>query len=301
MSNHEDEDMERFFRFHPEEPPPTKPEDSIGILKAILRELKDHRYLFSEIRNYVSNKPPPPFTEWFELTGETSVATPNPATISNTLPNQGQDPGQITDGINPGYDRIPVWERIGRNALRLWIVNDGPAESGGFPGNLFVRHSTKGTEKFSEEFIIQFGETRLLSDVYELRVRSLFAGVRFRVTEREIIPPYVTEITNTLQATAASNRGNFTAGNIDVGLVDQQLPNITIPDGFAIVIRAHPDNLGFIYVSRTDATVAGSRISLAAGESTELYITNSNLMHVAASLAANGAGNPNTIDIITEL
>lgn len=97
----------------------------------------------------------------------------------------------------------------------------------------------------------------------------------------------------------AANRSDFTAQSLqNIGLpgTGTQLPNISVPNGFALVVRATPGNAGSVYLSRTQAgtNVATSRNTLSAGDSAKLYITNANLAWVAGSQA-----NQN-VDILVE-
>lgn len=114
------------------------------------------------------------------------------------------------------------------------------------------------------------------------------------------VPVDVTNTTpinvNVTNPVVIANRPKFITQSIGVGLVDQILPNITIPDGFALVVRSNPFNLGNsqIYVSSNNATIAGNRNTLAAGDDTRLFINNANLVHVAANILGQ------TIDLVTE-
>lgn len=147
--------------------------------------------LLQQVQTYLSY--PSPTKGWFELPiGKTTVATPNTLGIPNDQPDQNIPFDQTADGlgIKPGYDAIIVNMAIGRNGQDVYIVNKGPENnfpnSPSLPGNLFFRYSTEKSQKFSKEFILRFGEWTVLQDVFEIRVRSLFAGVEFEITERQI-------------------------------------------------------------------------------------------------------------------
>jgi len=85
-----------------------------------------------------------------------------------------------------------------------------------------------------------------------------------------------------------ANKDSFTAQSFTIASANTntQVPvSITVPNGFALVIRAHVDNTGKVYISRTDATNAASRNTLNAGDTVRLFITNSNLVYAAVSVA----------------
>lgn len=99
--------------------------------------------------------------------------------------------------------------------------------------------------------------------------------------------------------TTTSNRSSFSARSLqNIGLagVATQLPDISVPDGFAAVIRATPGNTGLVYVatSAANTNVSTSRNTLDEGDSIKLFITNTNLVYVAGSIT-----NQN-VDIIVE-
>jgi hypothetical protein len=266
-------------------PPGGTPFDAIlSELREISKSLHSHERLFEEIRNYLTYKTPT--DNWLEVQRTTTVATPG------VLGAISQD--TVTNGLGTtiGYDTIDVFNSLqGRNAQRVWMVNDGV--SGGTGDNLYLRTSPDG-QNYSPEFLMLLGEIRIVNDVYEIRFRSPTINVTLRASEREIYPPYVTQVENTFTATGTSNRSNFTARREAVGIADSTLPNITIPDGFAVSIVANVNNAGQIFLSRTDATVATDRTTLAAGDVRSLFITNTNLIHVAGSVAGQ------FVDIVAE-
>lgn len=255
-------------------PPPTP--ELMGILEQILKELHEHRKLFKSIEDYLSVLTNvSPTGTYFEISTQTTVATP-------TTPSADT----ITNGIIPGYDFVEINNRLqGRNATQLWVVNDGPP-SPTVGDNLFVRTSSDG-KAFSPEFTMIVGEVRKIYDVYEVRFRSPKIANVLRMSEREIIPPYVTTVTNTSVSSATANRPHFLAQRVAVGVADAILPVITVPDGFSLAIRANVNNAAGsqIFISDTDATVATGRTILNVGDTVGLSITNANLVHVAGSVA----------------
>lgn len=199
----------------------------------------------------------------------------------------------------PGYDIVEIYSILKRIAPELHVINDGTSLAG-VDKSIFVRSSTDGSV-FSREVQIPYGESKTFFNVYELRVRAPNGddlgtnGTSYRVTEYNFSLTYFTPIVNVTIPSVNANRSDFTAQNVSVGLADTALPDIVIPDGYGLIIRANVDNTGKVYVSRTDATVAANRNSLNAGDFVKLYITNANLAHVAASLAAQ------SVDLIVEL
>ena len=274
-------------------PPGGTPFDAmLSELREISKSLYSHERLFEEIRNFLSYKTPT--ANWLEAQRVTTVATPGAiGTISQDTITNGL-------GIIQGYDTIDAFNLLqGRNAQRVWLVNDGV--SGGKGDNLYLRTSPDG-HNFSPEFIMLLGEIRIVNDVYEIRFRSPTQNVTLRASEREIYPPYVTSVENTFTATGTLNRPNFIAQRVAIAnpaLLPPNnqtiLPNITIPDGFALSIIANINNTGQIFLSRTDATDVANRTTLAAGDVRSLFITNANLVRVAGSIAGQ------FVDIIAEL
>lgn len=274
-------------------PPGTETATGVGAiiseLRAIARMLDEHRRLFTNIETYLTYKSPT--GSWFEERFQTTASTPTKPATADT----------ITINTTPGYNAIEVNNRLqGRNAQKLWIVNDGP-------DNLFVLTSNNG-RSFSPEFLMISGEIRIISDVYEFRVRSpnlqsdgvtplaTTSFTSLRASEREVIPPYVTAITNTFPISGASNKSSFIAQNITVNLVDSILPSLVIPDGFSLAVRANVNNIAGsqVYISRTNATTVAARATLNVGDTTRLFITNANLIHVA------GSQNGLTVDLLVE-
>jgi len=89
------------------------------------------------------------------------------------------------------------------------------------------------------------------------------------------------------------NRTSITTGQRDVPAAGtaEQLPSVTIPEGFQLTIIAKPANTGTIYFgnSKANAESATARFDgLSAGLAVSLEITNANLVWVNASV--NGEG-----------
>lgn len=77
----------------------------------------------------------------------------------------------------------------------------------------------------------------------------------------------------------------YTIGTAGTG---EMLPDLDIPNGMMLVVRAHPDNAGSVYLShnKIGAESASNRITIAAGQGINLYLTNANLVWWNASQAA---------------
>lgn len=99
----------------------------------------------------------------------------------------------------------------------------------------------------------------------------------------------------------APNRVLFTARVVNAPLAGTLLPDITVPNGFTLIVRAHINNaVGqqvFIADSIANAIaggVPGNRNTLDPGDVARLYVTNANLIAVASTT---GTGN---VDILVE-
>lgn len=264
----------------PSEPPPTD-------LSAIAKILEEHHTMLQQIANIEGDLKD--FLMGYSATG--TYFELRTATTVSTL-NQPATPETITDGSIPGYDPIDInIQKQGQNAKKLWIINDGPPAPG-VGDNLYVITSSDG-KTFSPEFLMIVGETRLVNNVYEIRIRGPRANNAVRFTEREAIVPYVTTVSNTL--TPVSNRTSFTARRIGPLVGASTLPSIVIPDSFSIVIRAWVDNPGNsrVYVAgpepipgpaTTNVGNPTNRITLAPGDVVKYIISNANLVAVLGSI-----------------
>jgi len=216
--------------------------------------------------------------------------------ISIATPTKPSSPDTIADPLTgtPGYDRIRVFQVLDRNSPHLSVINDGTA-------SLFVIVSHDGQIWSTDENPILVGEARLFHNVYELRLRSpvagnvaLFTGGVYRATEYDYWLAYSNAVSS-----AAINRAAFTAQSITpIGIpgAGTQLPPIVMPNGFQLVIRATPGNAAVVYLANSGANtgIAANRITLAAGDTAKLQITNANLVWVASTVAAT------SVDILAE-
>lgn len=89
------------------------------------------------------------------------------------------------------------------------------------------------------------------------------------------------------------NKSAWTHGQLDITTagIAEQLPDVTVPDGFYVTIIAKPGNTGTIYLGKTkaDCEDTSSRFDgLAAGLAHALRVTNVNLVWVDASVSGEG-------------
>ncbi len=103
------------------------------------------------------------------------------ATVSIATPARPDSPDILAvpaSGIT-GYDSIPIYTELKRLANRLWVVNDGDT------GTLFAISTPDGIHWTGESEIFT-NEFRLFTGVWELRLRSPNATLKYRVSEFEI-------------------------------------------------------------------------------------------------------------------
>lgn len=238
-----------------------------------------------------------------------------PSYNSGKLFTQAYTPFPIDSAItgpSPGavgfYDSVPIaTHRNGENAPLVWVIADPDGAVNPADPFLYVRVSNGGSSTFNQEIPVRVGEDWGFRDVYELRIRAsgggpIAGGQQYRITTDPHNTTYVSTIVNIppgpvpIITPPVANRPAFTTRNISVGIADSILPNIPIPNGFSLVVRSNPFNAGNsrIYVSEIDATIPANRNTLAAGDSTILFITNANLFHVAANIIGQ------TVDLMVE-
>lgn len=89
------------------------------------------------------------------------------------------------------------------------------------------------------------------------------------------------------------NRAEWATGQKDVTSAGtaEQLPDVSVPDGFEVVIMAKPGNTGYIYLgnSKANAESSTNRFDrLGPGDAITLKITNLNLVWIDASVSGEG-------------
>lgn len=190
-----------------------------------------------------------------------------------------------------------------RIAPKIQIINDATDTMS--DKTLFVISTSDGGN-WTPEATIRIGEARAFYNVWELRLRSPTAGVPYRITEWDIWLPYSRPI-----AAATINLDLFTAQNLAAPFPAPgiNLPNITIPNGYSVAIKANVNNLGQVFVAGpipvqggatpqadaiTNVGIVANRITLDAGDTVELFISNANLAAILGSAAGN------SVDILVE-
>lgn len=91
-------------------------------------------------------------------------------------------PGPIdpNDQDSMVYNQEKVYEGNGqRRAKQMMVINDEPIQG----ATLFVRISHANPNRFSPERPIYPQETKIVFNIYELRLRSTLQGHAYRVTE----------------------------------------------------------------------------------------------------------------------
>ena len=95
-----------------------------------------------------------------------------------------------------------------------------------------------------------------------------------------------------LAAADFDNRAAFTTGQASVAAAGspEQAPSVTIPEGFAISIKARPTNTGNVFLGNSAANVllATVRYTLRPNEAVSLRITNLNLVWLDVAVGAEG-------------
>ena len=88
------------------------------------------------------------------------------------------------------------------------------------------------------------------------------------------------------------NRDSWTHGHKDVTAAGtaEQLPDVTVPNGFSLVVRAKPGNTGNVFYgnSKANAEDVTKRLTFSAGNGVTLRVTNTNLVWVDAALPGEG-------------
>lgn len=94
--------------------------------------------------------------------------------ITTSVPTQPEDPNSSI------YQKEKIKDVLGRNSKKLTIANDGP-------GILYVTISSDGTG-YRDEITILEGHQKVYTDINSVNLRSPTAKLKYRVTERDILP-----------------------------------------------------------------------------------------------------------------
>lgn len=273
----------------PATPQPIEP-SHLELIQRILAQHEVFQQILSKLTTMVDSlgTAPKPEEKYYD-TPQNVIAVATPA-----HPNSPDTFSAVP--ATPGYQSENIYATVGRIATKVTVINDGTV-------TLFVISSPDG-KTWSSENTILIGEARTFWNVWELRLRSATAGAIgppvtggvYRVTERDFWLAYSSAI-----AGASINRAAFTAQSIQpINNLPgtSQLPDITVPNGFSLVVRATVGNATTIYLANSAANlaIAANRITMSPGDLIRLAVTNANLVFVAGS----GAG-VNNVDILVEL
>lgn len=250
--------------------------------------MQEHLKEMTILADYIARSIGPSVEEKYFSTEELAISIATP-----TKPSSPDIIANAIAGI-PGYDRIRIHDIMNRNSPNVSVINDGTTP-------LFIIVSYDGYIWSTDENPILVGEARLFHNVYELRIRSptagnvsLFSGGVYRATEYDYWLAYSRAV-----ASALINRSAFIAQSLigigPPGVGSTNLPNIAIPNGFQLVIRATPGNTANVFLanSAADTGIPANSITLATGDVVKLQITNANLVWVASAGVAN-------VDILVE-
>lgn len=95
-----------------------------------------------------------------------------------------------------------------------------------------------------------------------------------------------------MKKTCRPNRPTWDHGQKTVSAAGtaEQLPDLVIPDGFELVVRALPDNANDIYLgkSKSKAESATDRLTFSKGNGLTLKVKNANEVWVDAAVAGQG-------------
>jgi len=89
------------------------------------------------------------------------------------------------------------------------------------------------------------------------------------------------------------NKSSFATGQKDVTSagIAEQLPDVSIPDGFKAIVVAKPGNTGYIYLGNSKANAESATVRfdrLEAGDSIAVQLTNLNLCWIDSSQDGEG-------------
>jgi len=92
-------------------------------------------------------------------------------------------------------------------------------------------------------------------------------------------------------AAAVSNRVTGISGQVTVPApgTPVQLPNILIPDGFAVTLVPLPGNAGLVYAQYVSTATATARMPLDNGQPIAFPVKNLNVIYLDADNAGDGA------------
>jgi len=275
----------------PEELPHGEEPSHTQLVKRILEQHETFKEILVNLTNIAKQGATAPVPSGiYYNTAQTVIvnATANPPA------GQVLDPDGSTLLGTANYQVEQVHTTVQRNAPKIGVINDGTS--------IIYVISTQDAQTWSNESPVLPGEARFFYNVWSLGLRSPVIGNLttgqggiYRATEYDFWLAYSSAV-----VASTVNRPAFTAQSvqpINNLPATTQLPNIQVPNGFSLVIRATVGNATTIYLSNSAVNLAGAttRITLNAGDIVRLNITNANLVFVAGS----GAG-VNNVDILVE-
>lgn len=173
----------------------------------------------------------------------------------------------------PGYDQHQIHQILKRNSPSISIVNDGAS-------TIYILSSSDGKGWSASENVIFTGEAREFYDIYELRVRCPVANNAYRVTEYNYELAYAAFVTPNREPYIASER------NIGLLIAPTNITAVIVPNGYALVIRADPNNTVDVFIATSALLIAAvaTRGTLAPGDSLKMFVTNANLLWLATTI-----------------
>lgn len=166
-------------------------------------------------------------------------------------------------------NREEIWNKLGRVA-HIWVHNIGP-------GNIYVIATDDGQSWAPNETLLERYAYCRFRDSYNLALRADKANTRYRAMECE----YNFEVGRTL---GGINKPTIIVDDKDVTAAGtaELLPSITIPDGFTLVIKAKPTNVGNIYVGESKAKAEAHVFTLQSNEPVDYGIEDANAIWIDA-------------------
>lgn len=275
-------------------PPPVEEPGHAELLERILAEHETFKLILvqlTEIAKIAGTVAKPEVQYYNTPLTAIQVATP-------VQPNSPDTFSNIITGV-PGYQSEGIYNALQRISPKITVINDGS-------DSLFVI-TTPDSTNWSTEAAILMGEARTFFNVWELRLRSPAAGDVTKLTGGIY---RVTEFDFWLAYSTNPNRSQFTARSVTTPIAPAAGSTIStllgatlqIPNGFALVVRSNVYNaaLSSVFVAGsipagvpanppvdavTNVGVAGSRNTLAPGDSIKLYVRNTDAVAVLGSAA----------------
>ena len=235
-----------------------------------------------------------------------TIATDIHNTLKAILSQLGGEPGEPpepTESIISNYPRtnmkdLPIGITDINTRLGKAILPDGSVELFSAPIPNEPCHSILLYTNARIDMLLMDGDkTNLSSTIFPswIRIHKVQFD-RIKITTTAISTVYLS-ISNveapSIEASAEhSNKTSWVHGqqNVAVPLTAVQMPSITIPDGFFLLIKAKPANLGNIYVGNSAPNAINHTVSLTlqSNEVVRLRIENADLVFLDADNGGEG-------------